>query len=69
MKKCIYCKKEIHEDSIMDFCDDCGTKVWGPKMLKAIKANYEKARDNGDLNGMDPNSSPLKNLKATAKER
>ena len=51
MKKCLYCKKEIQEDSVMDFCDGCGIKIWGPKMLKAIKDNYGKARDNNDLHG------------------
>ncbi|MCX6746752.1 MAG: hypothetical protein NTU63_01305 [Candidatus Pacearchaeota archaeon] len=63
MKKCIYCGKEVQEDSVMDFCDNCGIKVWGPKMLKAIKGNYEKARDNGDLHGMNSINPPSKNIK------
>jgi uncharacterized UBP type Zn finger protein len=50
MKKCIYCKKQIAEESVIDFCEVCGRGVWGEKMLKAIKDSMEKAKDNGDLN-------------------
>jgi uncharacterized UBP type Zn finger protein len=48
-KKCIYCNKEISEDSVIDFCDSCGIEVWGEKMFKAIKENMEKARIEGNL--------------------
>ncbi len=48
-KKCIYCKENIDENSVIDFCENCGVGVWGEKMFRAIKENMEKARDNGDL--------------------
>ena len=66
MRKCIYCGKEkVHEDAVMDFCDDCGTKVWGPKMFATIKANYTKARDEDDLIHMDT-SATLKSLRSNS---
>ena len=49
MKKCIYCGREISHDSIIDFCEECGRKVFGDKMLKAIIENMSKAREKGDL--------------------
>lgn len=49
MKKCIYCKREIPEDSVIDFCTPCGRGVWGDKMLQAIINSMEKARDEGNL--------------------
>jgi uncharacterized UBP type Zn finger protein len=48
-KKCIYCKTEISEESVIDFCETCGKKVWGDKMFNAILKNMEDARDNGTL--------------------
>jgi hypothetical protein len=64
MRKCIYCGKEkVHEDAVMDFCDDCGIRVWGPKMFAAIKTNYTKARDEDDLVHMDT-SATLKSLRS-----
>lgn len=59
VKKCIYCKAEIDEDSVIDFCRRCGLSVWGEKMFDAIVKNMEGARQSGDLNqGMvsDPKS-------------
>jgi len=64
MKKCFFCGKEkVHEDDVMGFCDECGLKIWGPKMLKTIKDNYSKARDEDDLVHMDT-SATLKMLRA-----
>jgi len=48
-KKCIYCRDEISDDRVVDFCDRCGKEVWGEKMFNAIIENMEKARKNGDL--------------------
>lgn len=39
----------IPEDNIIDFCDGCGYKVFGGKMLNAIKKNMEDAKERGDL--------------------
>lgn len=49
-KHCIYCKSEISDESVIDFCSRCGVGVWGEKMFKAIVANMESARDTGNLN-------------------
>ena len=48
-KKCIYCKSEIDQNSVIDFCQRCGIGVWGEKMFKAIVDSMENARDNGNL--------------------
>jgi len=48
-KKCIYCKCEIADSSVIDFCERCGVGVWGHKMFKTIVENMENARDNGNL--------------------
>ena len=69
MKKCFFCGQEkVHEDSVMGFCDNCGLKIWGPKMLAAIKENYEKAKDNDDLVHMDT-SATLKSLRSNTPQR
>ena len=48
-KKCIYCKCELPDKSVIDFCARCGRGVFGEPMLKAIIANMEKAEKRGDL--------------------
>ena len=48
-KKCVYCSKQISEESAIDVCEICGTGVWGPKMFKAIKDNMENAKQRGNL--------------------
>ncbi|MBU2616681.1 MAG: hypothetical protein KKB79_01730 [Nanoarchaeota archaeon] len=48
-KKCIYCKVEILQESVIDFCSRCGIGVWGEKMFNAIVKNMEEARSKGDL--------------------
>lgn len=49
-KKCIYCKKEIAEESVIDFCSRCGIGVWGEKMFNTILRNMEAAQERGDIN-------------------
>lgn len=49
VKKCIYCKCEIAQNSVIDFCEKCGVGVWGPKMFVAIRNSMEQSRDRGDL--------------------
>ncbi len=68
MRKCIYCGKEVHEDSVIDFCEKCGKRVWGDRMFNAIVENMERARDNGDLYRMDSVANPPKNLKPEKRE-
>lgn len=48
-KKCIYCKIDIEESSVVDVCKRCGIGVWGEKMFGAIVQSMEKSRDAGDL--------------------
>lgn len=48
-KKCIYCKKEVPEESVVDFCETCGKGVWGEKMFNAIISSMEDAKAKGDL--------------------
>ncbi len=63
-KKCIYCKNEIPQESVIDFCEKCGVGVWGPKMFKAIVDQMNTAKDRGDLNqGLV--TEPVKELRRT----
>ena len=48
-KKCIYCGTKISNQSVIDFCEKCGKRVWGEKMFNAIVKNMEQARERGDL--------------------
>jgi len=49
VKKCIYCSRGISEESVVDFCENCGVGVWGHKMFRAIVQNMEEARAKGDI--------------------
>ena len=49
MKKCIYCGKDVPDESVVDFCEGCGKGVFGEKMFNAIIQNMENARANGNL--------------------
>jgi len=49
MKKCVYCSREINENSVVDICNSCMLDVWGPKMAETIISNMEKQREKGEL--------------------
>ena len=49
MKKCVYCKRELKEDSVIDVCSDCGRGVWGEKMFNTIVRSMEDAESRGSL--------------------
>ncbi|MBS3093575.1 hypothetical protein J4456_03285 [Candidatus Pacearchaeota archaeon] len=49
MKKCIYCKAEIPNKSVIDFCDSCGKKTFGDKLFYTIVQNMQEAERRGDL--------------------
>ncbi len=49
MKKCIYCNCGISDQSVIDFCDNCGKGVFGEKMFNTIVQNMQEAKERGDL--------------------
>ena len=49
MKKCMYCKCDVDETSVVDFCERCGKGVFGEKMFNAIVQNMQDANSRGDL--------------------
>ena len=49
MAKCVYCKIQIPDNSVVDVCRKCGIGVWGEKMFNAIVQNMEGAKEAGDL--------------------
>jgi len=49
MKQCIYCKSDISDESVIDFCERCGKGVFGEKMFNAIVQNMQEANKRGDL--------------------
>jgi len=61
-KKCIYCKAEISDESVIDFCRRCGIVVWCERMFNTILDNMEKAREKDDLccTNLDPKRIDLK---------
>ncbi|NCO11570.1 hypothetical protein GW924_03125 [Candidatus Pacearchaeota archaeon] len=48
-KRCVYCSKEISQESVVDVCDRCGLGVWGDRMFNAIKQNMQGMKDKGNL--------------------
>lgn len=49
VKKCIYCSKEIDKEKVVDICDLCMYRVWGPKMSEAILKGMEEEKKKGNL--------------------
>jgi uncharacterized UBP type Zn finger protein len=66
-KKCIYCKSEISDDSVIDFCNRCGVSVWGEKMFSTIVKNMEEARENNDLCRTNMNPEEIEPISRSSK--
>lgn len=49
MKRCVYCKIELSDSNIIDFCEKCGRGAFGDKLFDAIKKNMYEASLRGDL--------------------
>ena len=49
VKKCVYCKSQIDDSSVIDVCVRCGISVWGEKMFATIVENMESAEQSGNL--------------------
>lgn len=60
VKRCVYCKVEIDQDSVVDVCRRCGIGVWGEKMFNAIIENMQGAKEAGDLYQGSVSTSPQK---------
>ena len=45
----MYCKCDVDETSVIDFCERCGKGVFGEKMFNAIVQNMHEANNRGDL--------------------
>ena len=45
----MYCKCDVDETSVIDFCERCGKGVFGEKMFNAIIQNMREANNRGDL--------------------
>ena len=53
-KRCLYCKSELSDSSVVDFCKKCGIGVWGERMFNAIIQSMEEAKERGNLSLNDP---------------
>ncbi len=49
MKKCVYCKREVTQDSVIDFCEGCGRAAFGDRLFETILENMKMAHERGDL--------------------
>ncbi len=67
MKKCIYCKQDISNESVIDFCEKCGVGVWGKKMFDAILTGMLDAQSKGDLVSTNTNPDFMKEVERNKK--
>ena len=49
MKKCLYCSKDLTDDSVIDFCENCGKQAFGEKIFNVIIKNMKEAKEKGDI--------------------
>ena len=68
MKKCIYCKQDISNESVIDFCEKCGVGVWGKKMFDAILTGMLDAQSKGDLVSTNTNPDFMKEVERNKKK-
>lgn len=64
--RCVYCKCNIEDGRAVSVCDECGHKVWGPKMFRAIRENMDGAKLKGDLFQGSVNEEVQKEFKKAA---
>lgn len=67
VKKCIYCKTSLDDNSVIDVCQRCGIGVWGERMFNAIVQNMNNAKESGDLYQGSVTSDPTPSKKASQK--
>jgi uncharacterized UBP type Zn finger protein len=60
--KCIYCCSEISPDRTMQICDNCGIKVWGEKMFKAILNSTETEKEKGNMELGRVSETPIQGI-------
>jgi hypothetical protein len=63
MKKCIYCSTQLSEESLIDFCDNCGRRVFGDNLYEAILDNMKAANKRGDLDQGGGAQAPKRTIK------
>jgi len=68
VKKCIYCKQDISNESVIDFCEKCGVGVWGKKMFDAILTGMLDAQSKGDLVSTNTNPDFMKEVERNKKK-
>lgn len=49
IKRCIYCNCELDDGSVVDICEVCMYKVWGPKMAAAIVSGMRREKKVGNM--------------------